>query len=214
MSGFDGLFGNDFFIAVSTAAVQRNLGRLLHLLGACGFEVPMSEFQDNSESMELLGVQIIRRLNHVEINCDSREEQILALMDILRERVTKQKAFALAGLLGYDALGGHAERRLIADVIRSLVGKYIRPKKWTEELILNPEDLKVFSELLGWSSAILREPCRHRTLPSANSPPSRNRREQVWSRICDQTLGGRRPMGNCLRGRVNMEQDPSLPPCE
>lgn len=162
--GYASLFVDDFFISGEASSAKKDLGRLLHLLGICGYEVSAEKFQDNSPAVRLLGVQIERRESSVIIRCEDRREETQEKLRRLYTHVTKKDVFALAGVLGYDVILNHPESRIIADLLRSVVGKY--RDDWKRTLALQPEDQQFVKHLLDWAMEIMTSPaCSHVTEP-------------------------------------------------
>jgi len=168
VGGFASLFVDDFFISGTPGQVDTNLKRLLHLLGVCGFEVPQNKFQDNTPTINLLGVQLTRDEGSVSVKCDQRTQAIHDSIEKLSNRISKREVFALAGLLGYDAIAGHAEKRLVADVIRSLTGRYNTKRSWNDVIELCSQDHMIFQDLLAWTKDCMNQTCEHVTRPSQN----------------------------------------------
>jgi hypothetical protein len=96
--------------------------------------------------------------------CEDKEQQIRDTVATCRKKCTKQNIFALAGTIGYDAAHLHPERRLVADLLRGVVGKY--KEAWQVQLFLTEIDQCSVNELLRWLEELLERPaCKHITTP-------------------------------------------------
>lgn len=154
--GYGALFVDDFFVTQG-----RDVPTLFYMLERCGFEVPVEKFQNDLAVTRLLGSTLRREHELMALECD--DVTISELVERVRKNPTKKEFFALAGRVGYDPSHLHPERRLIADILRSVVGKY--QTSWTQKIETTRDDEAVVDELLGWLLEVGQAGCMHTTTP-------------------------------------------------
>ena len=159
--GFGNLWVDDFL-----ATTSDGMPLLICIFGLCGFDISQKKFQMNTPDTKFLGTVVKRNGNSVEIVCDmeSKRAELLSAVDSMRKSVSKRKAFAVAGAIAYDISHSHPCLKLIADLLRKLIGKY--RITWDTEVKLSREDQVVYEFLLDWLKIQLETPCNpHITHP-------------------------------------------------
>lgn len=155
--GFGNLWIDDFL------TTQREyVPLLITMLGICGFDISRKKFQDDLFDTKFLGAVIRRDCNKVELLCDiaQRRTQLLGMISKLRispVNVTKKFVFAIAGIIAFDVGHCHPELRMIADLMRKLIGKY--KDAWEAPLTLESDDKFVFDYLLDWLERQVNATC-------------------------------------------------------
>ena len=157
--GYGALFVDDFFVTA-----KADVAPFFHLLDRCGFEIPVEKFQNDLTESKLLGVTLERRGSTVGLRCERLP--LVELVKQVQTNATKKLIFTLAGIIGYDPAHLHPERRLIADLLRSIVGKY--QVAWTQVLELQECDQMVVDDLLKWLLSLNDSDCNHKTTPGKN----------------------------------------------
>jgi hypothetical protein len=131
------------------------------------------------DSAKIFGAQISYESDHLSVSCDNADKvdalTVLSHLDTESTRLTKADFFKLGGKLGYDLPRQHAEERVLADCLRSLIGRIQIPWHLPIDLhtSLSEDGKRAVDTLRDWSAQLLHQPavCRHSTpLLESTSP--------------------------------------------
>ena len=157
--GHAGLWVDDFFITHG-----QTVPSWIYMAGLCGFSVSRKKFQEDPEEGKLLGAIIARNKDDgsTVLRCDSKGTE---LIQELSTNLTKKSVFSFCGIISYDIGHVHPELRIIADMMRSIIGKQ-QCINWTTIINLSGTDLSIWKTLISWATKLLSTPCQpHLTYP-------------------------------------------------
>ena len=194
--GVGSLFVDDWFLSMVTGIVMRSSARFLRLLAVTGFDCAAKKFQivKPGETARLFHCDIRVHRDSTQVDC-CRKKRILNTKQLIRKGSwNKSEIFEIAGSLGYDPTGTHAQERLVADLLRALVGGTFSTCDWKSTLDLDRLDMtdrKLFHSLLNWANEF-DSTCDH------HIPLDRGDHRMQFLLQVDASLLGR---GDCLRFR-------------
>lgn len=160
------LFVDDWFLSMAVELLKQSAAIFLSFLDLCGFDCSRKKFQilEESGTAKLFNCGIIVKPESIAVDCQ-RADRMKQLGIMLREnKWTKARVFAIAGLLSYDISCQHTAARLVADLLRSIIGSACSTRGWHSPIdtaSLCPVDNLLFNALLKWAEELVHEPCRH-----------------------------------------------------
>ena len=176
------LFVDDYWLKTKAASDE---ARWLKLMSLCGYDVLYEKYTRTSpsqSSLSLLGVSIDFpwHLPHSVGDCNrhARLQDDFPLAEERSLQATPSDLFRIAGRLAYDPLKRHADAKVCADLVRSLVGSTVVDKSDWQRPVGDLDfgvDEPLFLHCLSWLYELVvnasQSPCQHFSPTFLNDTP-------------------------------------------